>query len=159
MARHVLSKDNYEYDVFLSHASEDKDDVARPLAVMLRERGLRVWYDEFEFRIGDNVIAKLNSGINQSRFGIVVLSKAFFDLAKHWTKHELDTLESLWVTETRVMFPVWHNISVQEIRGFRASLANIIGRSTATYTVEEIANEIQQVISDYDAEDIGSGDT
>ncbi len=158
MTRHVLSKDKYEYDVFLSHASEDKDEVARPLALLLQERGLRVWYDEFEFRIGDNIIAKLNKGINSSQFGILILSTSFVDMAKQWTKYELDTLESLYVTEDRVMFPVLHNISVREIREFRASLANIFGRSTASYTVEEIADEIHKVIIDYDAREFGSGE-
>lgn len=159
MARHVLSKDKYEYDVFLSHASEDKDEVARPLAIMLRERGLRVWYDEFEFRIGDNIIAKLNKGINSSQFGILILSKSFVDMAKQWTKYELDTLESLYVTEDRVMFPILHNVSVKEIRAFRASLSNIFARSTATHTVEEIAIEIYAVITEIDQDDLGSGIT
>ena len=157
MPQYIIKKDDYIYDVFLSHASEDKDDVARPLAILLQERGLRVWFDEFELRIGDNIVEKLNKGIDSSRFGTVVLSKAFVDLTKHWTRHELDTLEYLWVTENRVMFPVWHNITVREVREFRASLANIFGLSTAVYTVEEIAIEIQQVISEFDARDFRSG--
>lgn len=122
-----IKKDEYKYDVFLSHASEDKDEVARPLALMLQEHGLRVWYDEFEFRIGDNLVAKLNAGINASRFGIIILSDAFF--AKRWTNHELNMLEYLWVTENRVLFPIWHNITVEEIRSYRSSLANIVARS------------------------------
>ena len=40
-----------EYDVFISHASEDKNSVVRPLAEALVARGLKVWYDEFELRI------------------------------------------------------------------------------------------------------------
>jgi histidyl-tRNA synthetase len=43
------------WDVFVSHASEDKDAIARPLAKELRSRGLRVWYDEFELKIGDSL--------------------------------------------------------------------------------------------------------
>lgn len=41
---------NKEYDVFISHASEDKEEVARPLAEVLRRNGLSVWYDEFELK-------------------------------------------------------------------------------------------------------------
>lgn len=153
MTQLIFAKDDYEYDVFLSHASEDKDDVARPLAVLLQGLGLRIWFDEFELRIGDNIIDKLNKGINASRFGTVALSTAFVDLTKHWTKYELDTLEYLWVTENRVMFPVWHNISVHEIRSFRASLANIYGLSTASYTIQEIAQEIYLAVANYDTEE------
>jgi len=144
LSERILHVGEYKYDVFLSHASEDKDDVARPLALQLQERGLRVWYDEFELRIGDNLIAKLNAGINASRFGILVLSKDFF--GKDWTEYELNTLESLAVTEDYIIFPIWHNISVEELRAFRASLANIFARSTATHTIEEIAIEIHEII-------------
>ncbi|MCY3575374.1 MAG: toll/interleukin-1 receptor domain-containing protein [Chloroflexi bacterium] len=144
MPERTLHVGEYKYDVFLSHASEDKEDVARPLALALRQRGLRVWYDEFEFRIGDNLIAKLNTGINSSRYGILVLSKDFF--GKDWTEYELNTLESLTVTEDYILFPILHNVSVNELRAHRASLANIFSRSTATHTVEEIAIEIHEVI-------------
>jgi len=152
LARHILSKDRYEYDVFLSHASEDKDEVARPLATLLQELGLRVWFDEFEFRIGDNLIAKLNAGIDNSRSGILILSNDFF--GKNWTQHELNTLENRAVAENRVLFPIWHKITEAEIRAYRASLANIFARSTATHTVKEIANEIYEVISEFDVLDI-----
>ncbi len=153
--QYIIQKDDYQYDVFLSYASEDKDDVARPLALLLQERGLRVWYDEFELRIGDNLVAKLNTGINASRFGIVVLSNAFF--AKRWTNHELDMLEFLWVTEDRILFPVWHNVTIVEIRAYRASLANLIGLRTDTYTIKEIADEIHDVTLAYDAQRQAAG--
>lgn len=144
MSERILHVGDDKYDVFLSHASEDKDDIARPLALALQRRGLKVWFDEFELRIGDNLIAKLNAGINSSRFGILVLSKNFF--GKNWTEYELNTLESMAVTEEYILFPIWHNISVEELRAYRASLANIIARSTATYTIEEIAIEIHEII-------------
>ncbi len=150
MAQYLIRKDEYQYDVFISHASEDKDDVARPLAVRLRDLGLRVWYDEFELRIGDSLVAKLNAGINASRFGILVLSKDFF--GKDWTNYELDALENLAVTEDRILFPIWHNITAQEVRAFRASLANIVARSTATHNIAEIADEILAIIQIHYAE-------
>lgn len=150
MAQRFIKKDEFEYDVFLSHASEDKDDVARPLAICLQELGLRVWYDEFELRIGDNLVAKLNAGIRSSRFGILVLSKAF--LAKRWTIHELNMLENLWVSDDRILFPVWHRITIEELSAYRAWLAIIIGLSTDTYEITEIVDEIFAVIMDYEAQ-------
>ena len=39
------------FDVFISHASEDKDEIVRPLAHALMQQGLDVWYDEFELRL------------------------------------------------------------------------------------------------------------
>jgi len=47
-----------EYDVFISHASEDKEAIIRPLAHALRDEGLIVWYDEFELRVGSSLRPK-----------------------------------------------------------------------------------------------------
>ena len=62
-----------EWDVFISHVSEDKDDVVRPLATALREQGLAIWYDEFELRIGDSLRRRIDQGIARSAFGVIVL--------------------------------------------------------------------------------------
>jgi hypothetical protein len=67
-----------EYDVFISHASEDKDEVVRPLANALKAGGLNVWFDEFELKIGDSLRRKIDKGLANSRFGVVVLSRPFF---------------------------------------------------------------------------------
>ena len=83
-------EDETEYDVFISHASEDKDEVVRPLAQALRNEGLSVWYDEFELRIGDSLRRKIDKGVATSKFGLIVLSEMFFK--KGWTNYELDGL-------------------------------------------------------------------
>jgi hypothetical protein len=57
-------------------ATEDKDALVRPLAEVLRERGLAVWYDEFELRLGDSLRRKIDAGPARSRFGVAVLSPA-----------------------------------------------------------------------------------
>lgn len=75
--------DDAKYDVFISHASEDKDEVVRPLAHALKESGLSVWFDEFELRIGDSLRRKIDRGLANSRFGVIVLSRSFFE--KGWT--------------------------------------------------------------------------
>lgn len=54
---------NKDYDVFISHASEDKEAVVRPLANALKEKGLNVWYDEFELKIGDSLRRKIDQGL------------------------------------------------------------------------------------------------
>jgi TIR domain len=69
------------WDVFISHASEDKDFV-RPLAEVLQKSGLSVWYDEFALKVGDSLRRKIDEGLAKSRYGIVILSHAFF--TKNW---------------------------------------------------------------------------
>jgi hypothetical protein len=76
-----------QWDVFISHASEDKESIVHSLAVALKDRGLQVWYDAFTLKLGDSLRASIDRGLVQSRFGVVVLSKHFF--AKHWPLQEL----------------------------------------------------------------------
>lgn len=132
------------FDVFISHASEDKDEVVRPLAEALRSHGLEVWYDEFELRIGMSLRRTIDKGIASSRFGVVVMSKAFF--GKGWTNYELDGIVTRSVTAEQTVLPIWHNVSKQEVMGYSPSLADKLARSTATHTVAEIAAEIADVI-------------
>jgi hypothetical protein len=132
------------WDVFISHATEDKETLVRPLALALQERGLRVWYDEFELKLGDSLRRKIDAGLAQSRFGVVVLSPAFF--AKNWPQYELDGLVTREMTGQQVILPLWHKLSKSEVIAQSPSLADKIARNTADATVEEIADEIAEVV-------------
>jgi hypothetical protein len=132
------------YDVFISHASEDKDDIVRPLATALQSEGLRVWYDEFELRIGDSLRRKIDQGLAGSRFGLVVLSPSF--IQKGWTNYELDGIVTKAITGEQVLLPIWHKLSKQEVIAFSPSLADRLARNTATHTTDEIASEIAELI-------------
>lgn len=132
------------YDVFISYASEDKDAVARPLADALVEHGLEVWYDDFELGIGDSLRRRVDLGLARSRFGVVVLSQAFF--RKGWTNYELDGLVTKAVTGDQILLPIWHNVSKDEVMAYSPSLADKLARNTATHTVQEIADEIAAVV-------------
>jgi hypothetical protein len=139
-----VEPEDKEYDVFISHAGEDKAEVVRPLAEALRERGLDVWYDEFELRIGDSLRRKIDQGIRSSRFGVVVLSPSFF--GKGWPEYELDGLVTIGVTSGRsVVLPVWHKVTRADVAGYSPSLAGLLARSTADVTIEALAAEIASV--------------
>ena len=66
------------WDVFICHASEDKDEIARPLANELRRKGIEVWYDEFSIQPGDSFIESVEKGLRGSLYGILIISKNFF---------------------------------------------------------------------------------
>ena len=134
-----------EFDVFVAHATEDKEAVARPLAHALQKRGLVVWFDEFELRIGDSLRRKIDSGIARSRFGIVVLSHPFF--AKDWSQYELDGLVTMAVSGNQVTLPLWHEISKDQVIKRSPSLADKVALRTSDYSIEEIAEEIASVIA------------
>jgi hypothetical protein len=144
-APHIgVAEDARMFDVFISHATEDKELVVRPLAVALRDRGVTVWYDEFELRIGDSLRRKIDHGISRSRFGIVVLSKPFF--SKGWPQYELDGLVTMAVSGKQVLLPVWHAISKDEVVSQSPSLADKVAMRTAECSIDEIAEEIADVV-------------
>lgn len=108
-----------EWDVFISHASEDKDDFVRPLAERLRHEGLRVWYDDFTLTVGDSLRRSIDRGLAKSRYGVVVISPNF--LKKEWPQKELDGLVAREVGGIKVILPVWHNIGADQIRAYTKS--------------------------------------
>ena len=119
----------YRHDVFICHASEDKDDVARPLAEELRGRGLDVWYDEFSLRIGDSLRQSIDKGLGASRFGVVILSPSFFQ--KRWPQYELDGLVNRQMQGKKVILPVWHRVGRDEVDGFSSSLGGMFAALTS----------------------------
>lgn len=135
---------NKEYDVFISHASEDKDSVVRPLAIALKNKGINVWCDEFELKIGDSLRRKIDQGLSKSKFGIVVISRSF--IKKGWTNYELDGLMTKAISGQQILLPIWHDITKQEVIDYSPSLADKVARNTSQETVEEIAEEIAELI-------------
>jgi hypothetical protein len=109
------------WDVFISHASEDKESFVRPLAEKLSEH-VKVWYDEFTLTLGDSLRRSIDKGITNSRFGIVVLSKYFFE--KEWPQKELDSLVTREDLGHKVLIPIWHDITRDEVASYSSLLAD-----------------------------------
>jgi hypothetical protein len=137
--------DDRSFDVFVSHATEDKEAVVRPLAHALQDQGLSVWYDEFELRLGDSLRRKIDHGLANSRFGVVVISKPF--LSKNWAQYELDGLVTREMAgDGQVILPIWHEISKDEIIRKSPTLADKLALRTSDATIAEIAEEIAAVV-------------
>ena len=134
-----------QHDAFICHASEDKDSVVRSLALALQEHGLKVWYDEFNLSIGDSLLREIERGLRTSRFGIVVLSRAFF--AKDWPQKELAALANLESASKRtIILPVWHEVDANYVRRYSTLLADRVGLPTAQ-GVGNIASKIAKRIA------------
>jgi hypothetical protein len=102
------------FDVFISHASEDKDDLVRPLAAALQQNRVEVWYDEFSLRAGDSLRRSIDIGLSKCRYGVVILSKNFF--RKNWPQWELDGLVQRQNSEGRqLILPVWHGVTRADV--------------------------------------------
>lgn len=117
------------WDAFISHASEDKEEVVLPLAELLMASGLKIWLDKGEIILGDSLREKIDEGLALSQFGVVILSHNFF--SKNWPKSELDGLYSREIGGDKVILPVWHNISFEEIKNYSPLLAGKFAVSTS----------------------------
>ena len=133
------------WDVFISHASEDKDTVARPLRDALTKLGVTVWLDEAQMRIGHSLRRKIDDGIRSSRFGVVILSDSFF--RKGWTNHELDGLVTRTVAGEQSLLPIWHDLTLGEVMAHSPSLADKVAMSTSECSIEDIAGKIAEVVN------------
>ncbi|WP_374476741.1 TIR domain-containing protein [Zoogloea sp.] len=129
--------------VFISHASEDKELVAQPLAAALRNVGIDVWLDQFELKVGDSLRQSIDRGLGSSRFGVVVLSPSFF--AKRWPQRELDALLAKEVDSASVVLPVWHHVSAEQVRASSPVLADRLAVSTDA-GIEEVARKLVEAI-------------
>jgi hypothetical protein len=133
------------WDVFISHASEDKEDVARPLRDALAQRGITVWLDEAQMKVGHSLRRKIDEGIRSSRFGVVILSEDFF--RKGWTNHELDGLVTRNVAGEQSLLPIWHDLDGDQVRAYSPSLADKVALSTDDLSIEDIADQIAEVVN------------
>jgi hypothetical protein len=134
---------SHEWDVFISHASEDKDVIARPLAEALRAKGLKVWFDEATLTLGDSLRQSIDRGLARSQYGIVILSEAFF--SKHWPQRELDGLDAREVNGVKVILPVWHGVDHAVVARHSPTLAGRLAVSSSR-GIPEVVQAILKVL-------------
>lgn len=135
--------DQFEWDVFISHASEDKETFVKELANKLRENGLRVWYDEFTLSVGDSLRRSIDKGLARSRYGIVVLSPRFF--AKEWPQKELDGLVARERNGQKVILPVWLDIDYEGVARYSPMLADRVA-AKANEGLDIVVEKLMRVL-------------
>lgn len=132
-----------EWDLFVSHASEDKEDIVKPLVNELERYGLKVWYDEFELKIGDSLSESIDKGIIHSKNGLIIISKSF--LNKNWTDYELKSFIMKETEQCGNILPIWHNVTKADVMNRSLFLADKFALSS-DIGVEQLAIKILQKI-------------
>lgn len=74
--------------IYLAHASEDHDTLARPLAKRLLAKGVDVWLDAWEIRSGDSLRQKMEAGLGDCTHFVVLLTP--HSIGKAWVEREID---------------------------------------------------------------------
>lgn len=143
-----------EYDVFVSHAWEDKEDFVDDFVDALRNLGIKVWYDTTQIKWGDSMRERIDDGLRKSRFGVAILSPNYIAENKYWTKAELDGLFQLESVNGKTLLPIWHNLTKQQVMNYSPIIANKKAMTTALMTAQEIAEELLNLIPKDETEEI-----
>lgn len=128
--------------IFISHASEDKDLLVRPLAHSLKSHGVPVWYDEFSLQPADSLRRSIDRGLSECQAGLVVLSPSFF--SKEWPQRELDALFASEIAGRSRIIPIWHDIDFHRVAQISPLLADRLALR-CTNGVDELAKKIAEL--------------
>ncbi len=142
-----------EYDVFISHAWEDKESFADEFVDALTALNIKVWYDKNKILWGDSMRAKIDNGLKKSKFGVVIISPNYIADGKYWTKTELDGLFQLESVNGKMLLPIWHNITKKEVMEYSPIIAGKLAMTTALMTPKEIADELLNLLNSTKTED------
>lgn len=136
-----------EYDVFVSHATEDKESFVDEFVCELKKLGLKVWYDTDVLLWGDPMREKIDKGLSKSRYGVVVLSPNYIAEHKYWTKAELNGLFQVETVNGKTILPIWHNLTKKQVLEYSPIIADRKAISTAIMTPEEIAIQLKELFT------------
>jgi hypothetical protein len=139
-----ITRQTAKLDVFLSHASEDKDAIARPLYQALIEARLTVWFDEAALRLGDSLRRKIDEGLARCNYGVVIISPNF--LNKEWPQREFDGLAAREIARGKtIILPIWHDISQAAIAKISPTLADRVAAKSSE-GIPALVEKIIQVV-------------
>lgn len=157
IANETLSDE--EYDVFVSHAYEDKESFVDEFVEALRNQGLKVWYDTDKLKWGDSMREKIDKGLAKSRYGVVVLSPNYIAEHKYWTKAELNGLFQVETVNGKTILPIWHNLTKKQVVEYSPIIADRKAMTTASMTPQEIAEALKELFTSENLEETENGQT
>ena len=146
-----------EYDVFVSHAWEDKEGFVDEFVSELRKQGLRVWYDTDKLKWGDSMREKIDKGLSKSRYGVVVLSPNYIAEHKYWTKAELNGLFQVETINGKTILPIWHHLTKKQVTEYSPIIADRKAMTTALMTPAEMASKLKDLFTPENMEDNSNG--
>jgi pyrimidine deaminase RibD-like protein len=129
-----------QFDVFISHATEDKPYV-EPLVKALEAAGIKVWFDKTALEWGDDLRASIDRGLANCRYGVVIFSKAFLR-KKKWTEYELNSLFALEQPGRKIILPIWHGITRDDVLEYGAGFADRLAKVSSKDGYNDIVESL-----------------
>lgn len=121
---------SYQFDVFVSHANDNKAEFVNALTAGLSRLGISIWYDANILDWGDNWKLQIANGLKKCRFGIVVVSPEF--LGREWTEKELnELLQRQNEAGEKVILPLLYKLTISDMKKQYPQLADFQARIIA----------------------------
>ena len=131
-------------DIFLCHAWDDRNDVAKELHDLLEARGVSVWFSEKDVRLGTTLLREIDKGLVNSRIGIVLVTPALLSriAGEGVAEKELSALLA-----RDLLVPIVHDTTYDALRDVSPLLGSRAGLNTLEDTMPTVAAKIAELVA------------
>lgn len=131
-------------DVFLCHAWDDRQGVAKQLHDLLEAAGVKVWFSEKDLSLGVPMMRAIDKGLANSRVGLVLVTPAFLN---RLPKEGVADKELSALLARNQLIPIVHNTTYEALRNVSPLLASRTGLDTGEDTLAVVATKISELIT------------
>jgi len=135
-----------QYDVFLCHASEDKEDIAKPIFEDLSNAGIIVFLDDKYIKWGDSFVEKINHALGKAKYVIAILSSN--SVTKAWPVKEINASIAREIVGKQKFLPLMVGDG-KEIQSFQDEMPLISDKKYLIWKndTSEIVDKIKSLMS------------
>lgn len=130
--------------VFLCHAWDDRQGVARQLYDLLLARGVSVWFSENDIGLGEPFLRAIDKGLAKSRIGIVLVTPA---LLKRLPAAGVADKELSVLLARDQLVPVVYNTTYDDLRNVSPMLASRNGLDIAEMSLDDAATKLAELVT------------
>ena len=94
-----------KYNVFIGHASEQKNDIAIPIYNELSSIGISSFIDIVEIKWGDSLTKKINRALGESDYFLAIISKD--SIKKSWPDKEMNAAIAREISGKQKVLPLF----------------------------------------------------
>jgi hypothetical protein len=131
-------------DVFLCHAWDDRQGIAKQLHDLLVVAGVKVWFSEKDVQLGQPLMLAIDKGLANSRIGLVLVTPA---LIARLPNEGVAEKELSALLAGNQLVPIVHNTTYAALRNVSPLLASRTGLDTAEDSMEVVAAKIAELVA------------
>jgi hypothetical protein len=131
-------------DIFLCHAWDDRQGVAKELHDLLESRGVSVWFSEKDVALGTPLLREIDKGLAKSRVGIVLVTPA---LLRRLQGESIADKELSVLLAREQLVPIVHGTTYEALREVSPLLGSRTGLSTAENPMADVAAKLAELVA------------